>query len=453
VKTLYTFAITLLFISCQKSDKEAIQTIDKQVYAEKVKQEFLHAWNGYKTYAWGNDDLKPLSKSFHNWYEESLLMTPVDAFSTMKLMELDKEAAETKALIFEKLSFDKDLSVQVFEINIRLLGGLLSAYQLDGDQRFLDLAIDLADRLMPAFKSQTGLPYRFVHLQTGEVSDPDNNPAEIGTLMLEFGTLSKHTGDMKYYDIAKKAIKTVYDKRSDLDLVGTIINVERGEWTNSESTISARIDSYYEYLLKAWLMFGDEDFKTMWETSINAVNTYLADDVNNELWYGYADMHEGKRTKTYYGALDAFFPAVLALGGDLDRAKRLQASNFKMWKLSDIEPEVLDYSKHEIVSEGYVLRPENLESSYYLYTYTNDEMYLHMSKFMFESIVKHCRTEVGYAHLKSVTTKEKRDAMQSFFLAETLKYAYLIFADPKTVDFKTTLFNTEAHPLKIWNEK
>ena len=137
---------------------ETLDASDKARLADRVKVEFLHAWNGYKTHAWGFDDLKPLSKSGANWYTESLLMTPVDAFSSMMIMQLSEQAKEAKSLILEKLSFDKAIEVQVFEVNIRLLGGLLSAYQLDGDARFLDLAIDLANRLLPAFDSPTGMP-------------------------------------------------------------------------------------------------------------------------------------------------------------------------------------------------------------------------------------------------------------------------------------------------------
>ena len=145
--------------------------INKKEYAEQVKQEFLHSWNAYKKYAWGQDQLKPLSKTFRNWYDESLLMTPVDAFDTMILMGLTEEANETKELIFKNLSFDKNFLVQNFEITIRLLGGLISAYQLDGDKRFLDLAEDLGNRLLPAFNSKTGMPYVNVNLKTGEVKN------------------------------------------------------------------------------------------------------------------------------------------------------------------------------------------------------------------------------------------------------------------------------------------
>lgn len=425
---------------------------DRVQLAERVKIEFLHAWNGYKTHAWGHDDLKPLSKSFRDWYGESLLMTPVDAFSTMKVMKLEEQAEEVKRLILKNLSFDKPLDVQLFEVNIRLLGGLLSAYQLDGDERFLSLASDLANRLLPAFNSPTGLPYRYVNLVSGSTRDPSNNPAEIGTLLLEWGTLSKHSGNKAYYDKVKNAVRALFDKRSDIDLVGTIINVETGNWENMESHIGARIDSYYEYLLKGALMFDDDELRRMWKTSIRAVNEYLPEQTESGFWYGRVDMRTGARTGTLFGSLEAFFPAVLALGGDRERAVALQESCYKMWMLYGIEAELIDYSKMEVVYDGYVLRPENIESAYYLYHVTEDPGYIEMGKQYFESLVAHCRNDVAYSTLSSVKSKEQLDEMPSFFLAETLKYCYMLFAPEETVNWDDTLFNTEAHPLKIWRE-
>src|SRR6187549_3372022 len=91
------------------------QTTNRKQLAAEVKAEFLHAWNGYKKYAWGHDDLKPLSKTYHDWYAQPLLMTPVDALDTMILMGLDDEATTTKKYILDNLSFDKDIEVQNFE--------------------------------------------------------------------------------------------------------------------------------------------------------------------------------------------------------------------------------------------------------------------------------------------------------------------------------------------------
>ncbi len=433
---------------------------NKEQLAAEVRSEFFHAWQGYKKYAWGHDDLRPLTKSYHDWYSQPLLMTPVDALDTMILMGFNDEAAATKNYIIENLSFDKDISVQNFEITIRLLGGLLSSYQLTGDKRLLAMAEDLGNRLLPVFDSPTGIPYRYVNLKTEKVRGAETNPAEAGTLLIEFGALSKLTNRPIFYDKAKRALVEVYKRRSPIGLIGTHINVETGKWANTDSHISAEIDSYYEYLLKCWLLFDDLDCKRMWLESVAAINKYLADEMPRdrgtllgpmqfpELWYGHADMNTGARTAPTYGALDAFFPAVLAMSGDLKRAGALQQSSFKMWNLHGIEPEELDYKKMEVVSAAYPLRPEIVESTYYLYHYTKNPEYRVMGQKLWEDFVKYCKTEEGYAALKSVITKEKSDSMQSFLFAETLKYFYLLFAPPRTLDFDKVIFNTEAHPIR-----
>ena len=479
-KQLTRILIPLFVIASSAAPARSQKVATKEQLAGQVRTEFLHAWNGYKKYAWGHDDLKPLSRTYHDWYAEPLLTTPIDALDTMILMGLKDEADRTREYIDAHLSFDKDISVQNFEITIRLLGGLLSSYELTRDKRLLDLAEDLGNRLLPVFDSPTGLPYRYVNLKTGKVRGNVTNPAEAGTLLIEFGTLSKLTHKQVFYEKAKRALVEIYNRRSPIGLVGTWINVETGQWTNTDSHISGAIDSYYEYLLKSAILFDDQDCKRMWSDSIAAINKYLAQPILHdllyasvnagaqvkepELWYGHADMNTGKRTAMTYGALDAFFPAILALSGDLDRARRLQQSSFKMWSLYNIEPEELDFNSMQVVSLGYPLRPEIVESTYYLYHYASvgapglptlrkgkpalTEEYLQMGDTMWNDFVKYCRTEEGYAALKSVVTKEKSDSMQSFLFAETFKYFYLLFAPPRTLDFDRVIFNTEAHPIR-----
>ena len=422
--------------------------VDRRLLAGRVRAEFLHAWRGYERYAWGHDELRPLSKTARDWYGEPLYMTQVDALDTLVLLGLAREAARTREFVARNLSFDKDVYVQNFEITIRHLGGLLSAYQLTGDRRLLRLAEDLGTRLLPAFDSPTGIPYRFVNLRTGKVRGEVTNPAEAGTLLVEFGALSKLTRRPAFYEKAKRALVEVYKRRSPLGLVGSRINVETGEWVGTSSHLSGGIDSYYEYLLKCWLLFGDADCRRMWLESVAAVNRHLADEAGGVLWYGHADMRTGRRTATHYGALDAFFPAVLALSGDLGRARRLQDSSLRMWRAFGVEPERLDYRTMKVESPGYPLRPEIVESAYYLHRLTGDPRYLRMGAELFESFVRHCRTDVAYAALKNVETKEKEDGMESFLFAETFKYFYLLFAPPRTLDFEGVVFNTEAHPIR-----
>src|ERR1700681_3111921 len=144
--------------------------IDRADLAGRVRAELLYSWRSYEQHAWGHDELKPLTRTTRDWYGESLEMTPVDSLDTLLLLGLKDEAVKARALIVDKLSFDKDVPVMNFEVTIRLLGGLLSSYQMTGDERLLRLAEDLGKRLLPVFNSPTGMPYMFVKLKTGQTS-------------------------------------------------------------------------------------------------------------------------------------------------------------------------------------------------------------------------------------------------------------------------------------------
>ncbi len=376
-------------------------------------------------------------------------MTPVDALDSLLLLGFPDDARRAHELIVERLSFDRDASVQVFEITIRHLGGLLSAYQLTGDARLLDLAEDLGTRLLPAFASKTGMPYRFVNLKTGETTGPVSNPAEVGTLILEFCTLGRETGRDEFCTKAKRALTALYDRRSAIGLVGEAIDVDTGEWASRASHVGGGIDSYYEYLHKCALLTGDRDCRRMWSASKRALRR-LADDGPTGLWYGQVDRITGQRQASEFGALHAFLPGLLALAGDVKRARRLEDSCLKMWTLHGIEPEVLNYDTMQVVHPGYPLRPEIVESAFYLWRATKDERYQEMGRRFLEDLVTHCRTDSGYTVLDDVVTKAQGDAMPSYFLAETLKYLYLLFASDDALDLEAVVLNTEAHPLRRW---
>lgn len=441
-----------VFLLCVSGCVFASNT-ERKVYADRVKAAFVKGWGAYMNYAYGMDAVNPIAKRGHNWYEETLLMTPVDAYSTMCLMGLEKEKTEARNLIFERLDFDKDMYVQQFEIAIRIVGGLVSAYQLDGDKRFLDLAVDLGDRLMPVFDTPTGIPYRMVNLKTGKIEGNVTNPCEVGSMLLEYGMLSKLTGNPKYYNACKKGIVEVYKRRGKTGLVGSGINCDTGEWTDTKAHIRGGIDAFYEYLLKGYILFGDQDLKVMWEQSLSSVNKYLEENTDNGYWIGEADMNTGERTATVFGALDCFWNGCLVLEGELGRAKKLQESIYKMWTLYGIEPESINYKTMEVLSPYYMIRPEAIEATYYVWKATGDEKYYEMGKVMFESIEKYCQVENGYVQLKDVRTKEPWDTLESFFFAETMKYCYLFFAPESVFNFKNYVLNTEAHPLKnTWDK-
>src|SRR5262249_29500234 len=145
-------------------------------------------------------------------------------------------------------------------------------------------------------------------------------PAEIGTLLLEFGTLARLGGESGHYDRARRALGALYERRSPLGLYGSAIDVETGRWTDPTAHIGSGIDSYYEYLIKAGQLFGDDELTRMGAEALGAANHYLAhQDATGALWYGRVDMTSGHRVATLFGALDAFYPAVLVLSGDTPR--------------------------------------------------------------------------------------------------------------------------------------
>ena len=425
-----------------------IDTAASAQLAAQVREEVRHAWQGYKQYAWGHDDLAPLSNGAHDWYASSLLMTPVDALDTLILLGLNDEANEARELVATRLNFDRDIYVKHFEITIRLLGGLLSSYQLTHDERLLRLADDLGARLLPAFDTPTGLPWVEVNLKTGATRGRESGPAEAGTLLLEYGTLARLTGKPVYYDKAKRALVETYKRRSKLGLVGGGFDIVTGAWTDTDANVGGGIDSYYEYLWKCWKLFGDKNCYEMWKSSIGAVNAHLADERDGALWYGHFDMNTGARIKAEYGALDAFFAGLLAYSGDIERAARLEESGFRMWQLHGIEPESLDYSTLQVTSPGYALRPEIIESAFYLDRLERSPRWRAIGAVMFGEFVRYCRTDAGYAALASVISKQQKDSMESFVLAETFKYYWLLFAPRDALDLDQVVFNTEAHPLR-----
>ncbi len=418
--------------------------------AEQVKREYLRSWEGYKKRAMGSDELLSVSGEPRNWYKESLLITPIDALDGLLIMGFREEADSLIAYIASHCSWDKDFEVQLFEVNIRCLGGLLSSYEMTRDERLLGLAKDLGDRLLPAFNTSTGMPYRMVNLHTGAASGDLSNPAEVGTYILEFGKLSRLTGNPEYLEKARRASREIFLRKSELDLVGESIDVTNGQWRGTLSSIGGMIDSYYEYLLKGWRLTGEPELKDMWDTHLAALNRYLASETANGFWYQRVNMTNGKERMPLLGALDAFFPAMLAMSGDTLRARKMLDACFSMWNAHNLEPEMIDFSTMAIPhgSEAYHLRPEIVESCYYLYHYTGDLRYRRMAKKIFEDILRSCRTEFGFTEVKNVITKEQGNLMPSYFLGETLKYLYLIFSPPDTLPFDEVVFTTEAHPLR-----
>ncbi len=437
-----TTAILLMVFACGHREEEH----PTHQLAIRVRHDTKRSWDAYRKYAWGMDVLLPLSKSGLNWYDHSLNISPIDAFSTLVVTGLTEDADRVVEYVADSISFDLDFNAKVFEVNIRVLGGLVSMYQLSGDERILQKAVDFGNRLLPAFRSPTGIPYYWVNLKSGEVSGKQVNVAEAGTYLLEMGMLSYFTGNPQYYQVAKGSTRAIFERRSGIGLVGEVIDVETGEWSNPSSHICAGTDSYYEYLYKGWLLFGDPELKSMWDESIGAVLKYIPEERDGRTWYGRVNMHTGERTSSVVTLWDAFMPALLAVSGHLEEAADLQQTWDWLWNRNGLEPMIYDYATDSILNPEYSLNPEIIESAWYLWELTGEQQYMEMLRGYFNDLLEYCSTDIAFTASKHVVTKEKRDYMATYFLAETLKYFYLAFADQEMYNLETVVFSTEAHP-------
>jgi mannosidase alpha-like ER degradation enhancer 1/mannosidase alpha-like ER degradation enhancer 2 len=354
--------------------------------------------------------------------------------------------------VVDSLDFDKNVDAKIFEVNIRILGGLLAMYELSGNPLVLEKARDFADRMMPAFDTKTGIPKYWVNLHSGIARGDTVNVAEAATYTMEMGILSYYTNDPKYYKAGKKATLAIYERRSPIGLIGDVIDVESGEWISTQSHICAGVDSYYEYLYKSYLLFGDEELGRIWRESVANIQSYLAEEYDGRLWYGRVDMNTGKQVSSVITLYDAFFPAILALSGDTIRAIKLQQTWNWLWNQYGLEPMVYDYKKDTPNYPAYDLNPEIIESAYYLYHITGDSTYYNMNLNFWNDIKQYCRTDVAFTSVANVETMEKKDYMPTFFFAETLKYFYLTFShDQNQFNFDEYVFNTEAHPFRRSN--
>ena len=446
---LLTLPLLALLTACQ-TDAPPPPGNDASPYpalADAVRATVARSWAAYETYAWPHDNLLPISKSHRDWYADPIFISPIDGYSTLAMMGLDAEAERIHRYVTDSLDFDRDISVKTFEVNIRVLGGLLAMFETTRDTAVLERAVDFADRMLPAFDSPTGLPYYYVNLRTGEPSGPVVNVAEVGTYVLEMGILSYYSQDPKYYAAAKRAIRALNERRSAIGLFGRDIDVETGEWTNPNSMVGAYADSYFEYLMKAWVLFGDPELKALWDENMAAVEQHVAHRRDSILWYPRVDMHTGATTETHITLWDAYFPGLLVLAGEVEDA----ADAFNGWEYVidryGLTPMVYDYAADSIVNPYHQLNPEVLESAYYLYGATGDEAYRRWGHAYYDRLIDATRTDVAHAHLADVRTGEQDDEMATFFIAETLKYAYLLFGGAPEVSPATHVFTTEAHPF------
>ncbi|XP_057950745.1 alpha-mannosidase I MNS5 isoform X2 [Malania oleifera] len=393
-------------------------------------------------------------------------LTLIESLSSLVILGNNTEFGRAVLWLSENLTFDVDARINLFECNIRVLGGLVSAHILatDSTNRFLQgnyknqlliLAEDLGQRFLPAFSTPTGLPYAWINLKYGvmENETTESSTSGCGSLILEMGTLSQLTGDPRYEAVALRALRKLWSMRSSLNLLGTTLNVSTGEWIEYSSGIGAGVDSFYEYLMKAHILFGKEEFWRMFHSAYLAVQKYF----RHGSWYHEADMRTGRATYWQLTSLQAFWPGLQVLVGDISAANLSHREFFHVWERFGVLPEryLLDYQMLHPTEKYYPLRPELAESTFYLYQATKDPWYIKVGESIVKSLNLYTRVEGGFASIKDVTTMQLEDHQHSFFLAETCKYLYLLFDDSFLAD-RNYVFTTEGHPLPVlssWQEK
>ncbi|KAJ1558258.1 hypothetical protein HK096_002667, partial [Nowakowskiella sp. JEL0078] len=243
----------------------------------------VHAWDAYEKYAWGSDELMPLTLTPHNWYENNTLYsTPIDAMDTLYIMGLTPQFKKAKSVV-QKLDFRKvDAFVSVFETNIRILGGLLSTFDLEGDKALLAKAVELADCLLKAFETESGIPINFINLATGDFRKDQwiggsAFLAEAGSLQLEFQYLSDITGNPIYAEKALFALEQILAIPKPIPgMYNHQLDLTQLRFISHEFSVGACGDSFYEYLLKLWVSTGDERYWEVYYEAAQAVFENMA---------------------------------------------------------------------------------------------------------------------------------------------------------------------------------
>jgi ER degradation enhancer, mannosidase alpha-like 2 len=525
-----------------------------------IKRMFSHAYDHYMQYAFPAPELKPISCTAGTF---SLVQIPgltlIDALDTLLVLHNGTEFARATERLRELSVDDEDdennhhmnmpsslfhlnVNVSVFETNIRILGGLLSAHQLavayfetnptplvsdvwdktsgairwggynddglsdnddvvkstarssntttsatdDDDEKetaatttqdddaalrrweydgfLLTLAIDLGERLLPAFRTSTGIPYGTINLLYGvpDGETPVASLAGAGTLNLEMELLSRYSGDERFGQAARLASKALFLRRSkQRGLFGKHIDIQSAAWTETLSGIGSNSDSYLEYLGKMYLLFPEhDDFWYMFRQAYRAVHK----ESRLGEWYADEDMnYAGGSRRTVLESLAAFYPGLQSSFGEHTAASKSLNSFFLVREHVGFLPERFHYQLWTVDGGGrgaglHPLRPELLESAYHLsrispsWQWASDLALRHLEQLTkvpcgYATVEQVHQRTTGYIHAK---TAPLVDEMPSFYLSETLKYLYLTFDEDNFLhrDKKRQwIFTTEAHPI------
>ncbi|WWC71716.1 uncharacterized protein I206_105674 [Kwoniella pini CBS 10737] len=484
-----------------------------------VKDAFIWSWNAYEKHAWGADEFSPLSQTGSNLTSAGGVgYTIVDSLDALLVLDLIPEYERARDWCENELSFDKDATFNTFETTIRILGGLLSAHYLTSTHSsskiqadaplFLNLAVDLGERLLGAFSSPSGIPWSGINLKTRNgIPDRDNQNvaslAEAASLQLELKYLSHLTGDYVYWKKAEKVTEIIRSQAVHDGIAPIFINPTNGQFVASEIRLGSRGDSYYEYLLKQWLQTDREEpvYRDMYDEAMGGIKKHLIGQTHKSGLIFTQELHPARhprdQTQTWQ-VVPKQDHLVCFLGGSFILGITEGGNREVDWKHLD-EREMEDFvvgkgivescmSTHEtatglapeiamfvqwsdeqraanedwyikpnlngvLIDGRNILRPETVESLFLAYRSTGDEKYRQWGWEVFQAFEKWCKVSSGgYAGIEDVQTvpPKQLDRMETFWLAETLKYLYLLFDDSDHIPLDKHIFNTEAHILPVF---
>ncbi|KKZ58585.1 mannosyl-oligosaccharide alpha-1,2-mannosidase [[Emmonsia] crescens] len=561
--------------SVEKGKGDELGVVDWASRRERVRDAFIISWDDYADHAWGHDIYKPLSKKGEDMVKGGMGWIIVDSLDTLMIMNLTSRVQNARKWIHTSLHYDQDHAVNTFETTIRMLGGLLSAHYLStaypdlapitdddegapGEDLYIEKATALADRLLGAFESPSGVPYASINLNTsvGVESHTDNgasSTAEATTIQLEFKYLAKLTGEANYWQKVEKVMEVVEGNGREDGLVPIFIQPETGKFMGQNIRLGSRGDSYYEYLIKQYLQTsrGEPIYLDMWNEALMGIRKHLITYTKHASLTVLGERPNGLRHELVpkMDHLVCFIPGAIALGAtgglpisqarkspdwgrkqeeEILLAKELMKTCWATYvaTATGLAPEITyfqvdnpprmmtdvfpDLSKNPAAAKSagadlhltskplYPLtdansawrkdiiiqpndkhnlqRPETVESLLYMYRILEDDTYRHWGWQMFKNFVNHTSISVkdkdppirdGYnsnvdpetkkkmptSHIRSFTSLDnvdvipavQRDNMESFWMAETLKYFYLLFSEREFLPLETTVFNTEAH--------
>uniref|UniRef100_A0A8C0YG15 alpha-1,2-Mannosidase n=1 Tax=Cyprinus carpio carpio TaxID=630221 RepID=A0A8C0YG15_CYPCA len=451
---------------------------DTKEKRDKIREMMKHAWDSYRQYGWGHNELKPIAKKGHstNIFGNSQMgATIVDALDTLYIMGLHDEFKDGQEWIKQNLDFSVNAEVSVFEVNIRFIGGLLAAYYLSGQEVFKVKAVQLAEKLLPAFNTPTGIPWAMVNLKSGVgrnwgwASAGSSILAEFGTLHMEFVHLTYLTGNPAYYQKVMHIRKLLAKMDRPNGLYPNYLNPRTGRWGQHHTSVGGLGDSFYEYLLKAWLMSDktDTEARKTYDDAIEAIERHLIRKSNGGLTF-IGEWKNGHLERKM-GHLTCFAGGMFALGADgspddkaghyLQLGAEIAHTCHESYDRTVLKlgPEAFKFdSGLEAVAvrqneKYYILRPEVIETYWYMWRFTHDPKYRQWGWEAAQAIDKYCRVSGGFSGVKDVYSSNPTydDVQQSFFLAETLKYLYLLFSSDELLPLENWVFNTEAHPLPV----